>query len=714
MLAMEFFLLFFLLLNTNAQIIPLRFDLVIDRLLRYENFSSTNLINNVDYNLTPEQMLQSMSSVLSNNNSNPCEQDFDLILRSAMKQETWAMKVVDAWGKPLPSGILKGNVYWVGNYDECINPMYDISKKIFISQPFDTQYCTLTPPASRSGLISMGSLVVGVCVPSSCDRQSVASLIHTLFNMTGITSQNLVCSNDSPNGQKGLTSGAIATIVILSLLGLLILTGTILDLIHRPKLYLVHNLPVYNSAYNHLVDDGETTIQFELQQTSRNFPLKSKARTVFLAEFSALKSLRRIFTLEEKSNGDKNESFLFLNGIRVLSLFWVIIAHSILFGLSYTSNIVDIRVATRNIAFQLVGDAQFSVDTFFVLSGFLTAILFIRQVKKENLSSRLMFLYYIHRYIRLTPAFLLMVLVSINLTGYFGQGPIYPIEQGFESKGCRTRSWWTSILYLGNLVRPDEMCLNIAWYLHNDMQFHWIAPITLIPFVLRRKTIAFVIAILFIFVTIGSTLGILVYYPNMSLSYPGGGANNDGPSYYNTIYVKPWCRISAYAIGILTGYIITITGRQYRINKYSKIIGTILIVAIALICLFITYPNNIRVPGLSRSESVAYTTLSRTFWSIVIAWLVFLCSTNQGGIVNTILSWPIWTPLARLNYSCYLVHSTILHIIIFNQTMPFYFKGHLLVNNFISQIFFSYVAAILVSIFVETPFFIVEKKLFKR
>ncbi|CAF1430753.1 unnamed protein product [Rotaria sordida] len=698
MLTITLFLLFSILLNTNSQFIPLRFDLAIDHLRQYQYFSSSNLIKDVEYNLTPEQMLEYMSLLLLNNKTSRCEQDFELILRAAIEKDTWAIKVLDAWGKPLPSGILKGNVYWVGNYDECIQPMYNPANKSFISQPFNTQHCTFKPTASRSNSNSMRSLVFGLCVPSSCDRQSLISLIHILFKKINITQDNLVYSKDPPNGQKGLTNGAITTIVILSLLGLLVLIGTIIDLFLMSKLDSIDNLTIYNAAYNHLVNDGEMTGQTESRRILRYFSLNRTSRIVFLAEFSALKSLRRIFTLEEKTSDDKNESFLFINGIRVLSLFWIIIAHSVLFGLSYTSNVTDILVSTRNIAFQLISSAQFSVDTFFVLSGFLTAILFIRQMKKEkNLSFRLMFLYYIHRYIRLTPGFLLMILVSINLTPYFGRGPVYPIEQGFESKG--------------NIVRPDDMCLNIAWYLHNDMQFHWIAPLTLIPFALERKTLSFLIVTLFVFVGIGSTLGIILYYPNMSLNDPTALTDNGGPSFYKMVYIKPWCRISAYSIGLLTGYIVIITGRQYRINRYSKIIVTILIIVIALACLFTTHPNSIHVPGLSRSEIVAYISLSRTFWSIVIGWLLFVCSTNQGGIVNKILSWPIWTPLARLNYSCYLVHSMILHIIIFNQTMPFYYQGHLVINNFISHIFFSYVAAILVSIFFETPFFIIEKKI---
>ncbi|CAF0927550.1 unnamed protein product [Adineta steineri] len=620
-------------------------------------------------------MLENMSLLLSNNKTSPCEQDIELILRAAVEKEMWALKILDAWGKPFPSGILKG---------------------------------TLTPTASRSRSSSMASPVLGLCVPSSCDRQTLVSFIHTLFKNLSITQENLVCSSDLPNGQKGLTNGAIATIAILSLLGLLVLVGTIIDLISMLKFNIVHNRIISNNTYNHLVDDddNEITTQSETHRTSK---------ILFLAEFSALKSLRRIFTLEQKTNDDTNDSFLFINGIRVLSLCWIIIGHSLLFNLSYTSNIIDILVSSRTFAFQLILSAHCSVDTFFVLSGFLTAILFIRQVKKEGkLSFRLMYLYYIHRYIRLTPVFLLTILVSINLTPYFGQGPIYSIEQGFESKGCRTRSWWTSILYVGNIVRPDEMCLNIAWYLHNDMQFHWIAPLTLIPFALGRRILSFIIAIIFIFIGIGSILTILLYYPNMILNTLTTETNNEGPSFYNNVYIKPWCRISAYAIGLLTGYIVIITGRGYHINRRSKIIVTIIIVAIGVMWLLVTNSDSIRVSGSSRSVTVVYMSLSRTLWSVVIGWLLFVCSINQGGIVTQILSWPIWTSLARINYSCYLIHSTILHIIIFNQTMPFYYQGYLAINNFISHIFFSYTAAILVLIFFETPFFIMEKKLFKR
>jgi len=156
------------------------------------------------------------------------------------------------------------------------------------------------------------------------------------------------------------------------------------------------------------------------------------------------------------------------------------------------------------------------------------------------------------------------------------------------------------------------------------------------------------------------------------------------------------------------------TGRSYRINKCILILCNILAFLFALICLLALYPDYILVPGIDRTSFILYQSLSRTLWSFTIGWIFFLCMTNQGGIINKILSWSIWGPLARLNYATYLTHLTVIFIIITNQRLPFYYQPHLVINNFVSHIFFSYVTAIVVVIFIETPFFIIEKKLFKR
>jgi peptidoglycan/LPS O-acetylase OafA/YrhL len=149
-------------------------------------------------------------------------------------------------------------------------------------------------------------------------------------------------------------------------------------------------------------------------------------------------------------------------------------------------------------------------------------------------------------------------------------------------------------------------------------------------------------------------------------------------------------------------------------NKYILILCSIIAILFALICIFGLYPDYILVPRIDRTLFIVYQSLSRTLWSLAIGWLLFLCSINQCRIVNKILSCSIWAPLARLNYAAYLIHTIVILIIVTNQRVPFYYQPHLAINNFVSQIFFSYVTAIVVVIFIETPFFIIEKKLFKR
>lgn len=164
----------------------------------------------------------------------------------------------------------------------------------------------------------------------------------------------------------------------------------------------------------------------------------------------------------------------------------------------------------------------------------------------------------------------------------------------------------------------------------------------------------------------------------------------------------------------MTGFFVANSGRRYPLNITIKIGGTTVAIVLGLACLFATYPDYILASGLSRSILVAYQSLVRTFWAIAIGWLLFLCSIHQGGFIGRILSGSIWTPLARLNYSCYLIHSTVIHAMMYSQKLPFNYQPHLVVNNFVSQIFFSYVSAVVVTVFLETPFFIIEKKIFKR
>ena len=70
------------------------------------------------------------------------------------------------------------------------------------------------------------------------------------------------------------------------------------------------------------------------------------------------------------------------------------------------------------------------IPFFFFTSGLLTCFVFLRHYEKMNLkiSFRLMLKYYVHRIWRLSPPYFICLLISANLSPYFGIGPLYPPE----------------------------------------------------------------------------------------------------------------------------------------------------------------------------------------------------------------------------------------------------------------------------------------------
>ena len=118
--------------------IPLRFPPV-----RNSNQLDPSLDN--DPNNTPIVSIQAQllldKASFSNNQSTACERDLQILILAASQRELWALKVFDAWGKPLPAGILKGNIFWLGNYDECVDELYQENNRSFVQQPIDTQFC---------------------------------------------------------------------------------------------------------------------------------------------------------------------------------------------------------------------------------------------------------------------------------------------------------------------------------------------------------------------------------------------------------------------------------------------------------------------------------------------------------------------------------------------------------------------------------------------
>lgn len=144
---------FFILLFTTAQSIDdistsqrsyTYFDIVSRNLRDFHPRGVDRMDHGIDSWIASFQLPSALDAIsISVNQSTRCGADLQKLIDAALDRELWALKVFDAWGKPLPSGLLNGNIFWLGSYEECVNPLYQQSNRSFLQQPIETQYCKL-------------------------------------------------------------------------------------------------------------------------------------------------------------------------------------------------------------------------------------------------------------------------------------------------------------------------------------------------------------------------------------------------------------------------------------------------------------------------------------------------------------------------------------------------------------------------------------------
>lgn len=116
----------------------------------------------------------------------------------------------------------------------------------------------------------------------------------------------------------------------------------------------------------------------------------------------------------------------------------------------------------------LIINGNIYIQSFFFMSGFLTAYLFMLYRENDKCSNVMFFAKaVIFRYLRLMPLFLFMMLLHSTWLYYLGDGPFWEESVLADREHCR-ENWWINLLMLNNYVDMPKICMFHSWYLSAD------------------------------------------------------------------------------------------------------------------------------------------------------------------------------------------------------------------------------------------------------
>lgn len=619
---------------------------------------------------------------------------------SALKDgKKWAFDLIDATGKPM-GGQLYGTISFFGSYDQCLNttamnpwepgkeyfrgkyclvrfrpPMPPKPKTFTYREPVDGFHnLTFKSELFQTLITQVNSFYsfhyqMGLCVPSVCTNEDVHEITSSIAHLISWESDVHSCEIYE---QKSLDRDQIAVIIVICIfIGLAMMATALETSAKRFKKFFNYD--------------------------------KLKTTWKLLRAFSIRLNTKKVFD----DNGPGDSTFSCLNGLRFLSIGWVVVIHvySQLSPQFYREAVHSHTYATA-FSFQIITSGSLSVDTFFFITGLLVSYQIVSLVDKKGIRFFNVPVIIARRLWRLLPS-AMMTLGLIVILPLLNSGPNWNDETGALLRATR-ENWWTVLACVSNFLPFYNMPMVSIWYISLDVQLFLMAMIILA--LLFKFPVASYTVMVALSLTSILASGLVIYLskalPIFLLTAPDKEVVFDQFYYGHTL---PHGHVSVYIIGMAMGIYFART----TIPIWSILVGWPVALALLFTALFSAYAfTDGSVP--SGVESFFFAATYRTLWALGLAIMVFLCATRNGGFINAILSWKAFVPLNRLSYLVYLLH------VLFITYLHGSFKGvvdladHTNVWFAVGTIGLSYFGAYFMKIIFEAPLAELEKILLEK
>ncbi|XP_059481023.1 nose resistant to fluoxetine protein 6-like [Neocloeon triangulifer] len=622
--------------------------------------------------------------------SEACRLDSLAVLQAVKTLEPWALKMIDATAK-LPSGLLYGNIKSYGQFDECL-AVVSKGQRQFTGQyclanvhlkayeesvdrildaatlrrrPLEITYNRTNMPVPDL-LPSMALFQFASCVPSSCTPEDVqiamTEALQWAVKPTGLRASVQVYPESCTTlTSKPFTKGEVAMILVIIIFLLLVFLSSAYDIA-------------------------------QLNYVESESPI-GKA----MVAFSVPRNWTRLFKLDVTQPGVIGS----LDGIRVFSTLWVIMTHKILyFAQEPWINKLELVEALSSLIKMPLINTLLNVDTFLLISGLLKAYHYLRDLENKRFS---FISCYTRRYLRLTPAYMVVLGFYATLLVRLSSGPAWNkfVEQPTDA--CKT-NWFYNLIYLNNYIDNRNQCMVQTWYLAMDFQLCLLAPLIVYPLWKWPNVGKFLftsVALLSIAIPF-----LTIYCSRAIPSYILGASDIDIEWYMQNIYFVTHQRASPYIIGLALGYIFyRLNTTKVKLSKVTVAAGWALCLAVLYAVVFGSYDIFQYGRENDSMEAALYGGLHRPAWALAVGWIIFACNCGYGGWITTFLSARVFQPLSKLSYSIFLTHYIVLMVNTGRMRTAVYVDEYTLLHMFLGDILLVFAISLVLYLFVEAPLF---------
>lgn len=267
----------------------------------------------------------------------------------------------------------------------------------------------------------MSLAAVGLCLPQSCTARELQGVWAAIFQALNASDQFLFSSSCGNQHVNWDGSGAMIMIIICFLLGLIVTAATLVSMWE-----LSQSKEVPLQAQSTSIHD---------YQSVNNLKGDERLPAKLLRCFSLMHNLEKFGQIR---SGTPTSC---LDGIRTLSMCWVVLGHTLLWpfdanlpGYSNIGSIVPFFSNDSLIASwtgQVILSAEFSVDSFFFMSGFLATYIGIKKLGKSGMTVftplKAAPFMYLDRFLRLTPTYMFIVLTYTHVVPLLSSGPFWTL-----------------------------------------------------------------------------------------------------------------------------------------------------------------------------------------------------------------------------------------------------------------------------------------------